>query len=206
MYAKTPMQKVILKLNKRNFPLSLARALEVFGREGDWHTKDYVSYVGSLEVWEINLGFLDGLKRNLPDAKIIITDSFMKIKTTHSKYDLIVVDNPQSTYGQNNEYCEHFELFPHIFRIAEDQCAIILNINTEPYNFHDDLSWWKRRADFYNTDHPQKLSFNQVKTHYEKICAQNNFNMKWSFLQKRNNFMYYLCFEMEKNKQKFEVS
>ena len=172
-----PIQKVLRLLEERGFSLNSADAIELFGRKGDWHTKYYVDRVSTLEVWEINPDFLADLKINLPMAKIKITDSFKEIKKTSSKYNLIIIDNPQSVYG-GGKYCEHFELFPHIFRIAKGPCVIILNVNIQPYNFHKGLVWWERRKIFYHTDDPEKLSFKHVEAHYAEICKVNGFYLK----------------------------
>lgn len=193
---QTPMKKVVLELEKRGLNLNSMDALEVFGRTGDWHTMDYASHVSTLEVWEINANFLEDLKKNLPSAEIKMVDSFSEVKTTPNQYDLIVVDNPQSIYGECNKYCEHFELFPHVFRIANNPCVIIIDVNVEPYNLHRGLIWWKRRKAFYQTEFPERLSLEYVRRHYEKLCEQSGFSMEFSFSQKRNNFMHYFVFKI----------
>jgi|WetSurSiteA1Bulk_404760.scaffolds.fasta_scaffold00959_4 hypothetical protein len=190
MNTLNPIQKVLEILQLHGFDLNSAYALEMFGRKGDWHTKFYANQVNKLEVWEINPEFLPELRSNLPQAIIKTVDSFEEIKTTSSKYDLIVIDNPQSIYGEGR-YCEHFELFPDVFRVCKDECAIILDVNIEPYNFHDGIEWWKRRKDFYNTNSPDKLSFDFVTEHYKKLCKINNFHIKCNSFVPRNAFMYY---------------
>lgn len=189
-----PMKEIVQRLKTDfNFPLSEAEALELFAREGDWQTTSYASYVKTLEAWEINPQFYEGLRRNLPHAKIKITDTWKEIQATHNKYDLIVADAPQGLYGENDEHCDHFGLLPDIFRIANDGCVIILNVNIEPYNFYEDSEWWKRRKDYYRTEHPEKLEFDAITQHYRRICQENNVTMQWCFLQQRHvKYLYYL--------------
>ena len=91
-----PMREVVKRLQTDfDFSLSEADALELFAREGDWQTVSYASHVKTIEAWEIDSQFHEALKRNLPYAKIKITDTWKEIKTTPRKYDLIVADAPQ---------------------------------------------------------------------------------------------------------------
>ena len=188
-----PMREIVRRL-EAEFALSLSEvvALELFAREGDWQTVSYAPYVKTLEAWEINPQFYEGLKRNLPNAKIKITDTWKEIRTTPQKYDFIVADTPQGIYGENGEHCNHFGLLPDIFRIANDGCVIVLNVNVEPYNFREDSGWWKRRKEYYKTEHPERLNLTEVVQHYEGICRENDVRLEWSFFQQR--YVDFLCY------------
>lgn len=182
-----------------NFPLEEARALELFAREGDWQTIVYAPHVKSLEVWEINPRCYEGLRRNLPNAEIKITDTWKEIKKTQKKYDLVVADCPQATYGENDEHCEHFGLLPDIFRIANDGCVIILNVNITPYDLDRQPSWKERREEYYKTHRPEKLAFDAVIRHYKRICQENNVSMKWYLFQQRyTGFLYYFVMQIQR--------
>lgn len=187
------MSKVIHRLKtEHDFQLEDADAIELFAREGNWHTTTYAPYVKSLEAWEIDPKFREGLTRNLPNAKIKITDTWREIKTAPQKYDLIVVDAPNSTYGEDDEHCESFGLLPDVLRIAHDGCVIILSVNMSPYNLREGSLWWTHRAEYYKTDRPDKLEFSQVAKHYEDICRLNSVEVEWRFFQQRSRaFMYY---------------
>ena len=191
-----PMREVVKRLQTDfDFSLSEADALELFAREGDWQTVSYAPHVKTIEAWEINPQFHEALKRNLPHTKIKITDTWNEIKTTPRKYDLIVADAPQGIYG---DHCEHFGLLPDIFRVANDGCVIILNVNVEPYNFHEDSEWWRRRRDYYRTEHPEKLELDEVARHYKRICQENNVIMRWCFFQQRHtDFLYYFVMRVQ---------
>lgn len=97
-FGLTPMRKVIKKLKSQGVELKSLNGLEVFGFTGEYHTQDYFKSIASLEVWEINSSCEKLLRKNLPGAKIKITDSYKEIKTTSSKFNLIVFDNPISTF------------------------------------------------------------------------------------------------------------
>lgn len=193
-----PIQRVFEELAAHGCDVSFAEALEVFGRKGDWQTQYYSNLVSSLEVWEIDPELQEELKYNLPKAKIKITDSYEEIKTANSKYDIIVIDNPQSVFGENDKHCEHFDLFPDVFLIARDKCLIILNVNFEPYDLHDGLVWWERRKKFYKTDFPQKLSAGFIVKHYNNLCKANRFHTDWAFFTKRNTHISYLSMALNR--------
>jgi hypothetical protein len=185
----TPMCRVLRELERRGVTLTELAALEVFGREGVWHTQDYAGRVERLEVWEIDESFERGLKRNLPRATIKITDSFTEVKLTRNKFGLVVIDNPMSVYGK---YCEHFELFPDIFRVLDDEAVIIVNVvssispearTTYPYLFSKEHL--DRRRTFYGTHRPEKLSPETIVDAYRQMARRHDFGLEWSFFVAR---------------------
>ena len=125
------IKTVLAELSAAEPPLASRDALEAFGREGDWHTVYYSGLVRSLEVWEVVPAMEAGLRRNLPNAKIKITDAFKEVRHTPSTFDLIVIDNPQSVFGGG--YCKHFDIYPHLFRVVRPQTIVVQNVNLRPY-------------------------------------------------------------------------
>jgi len=198
------MQQVLRELRKRKVSVKDLDALEVFGGSGDFHTKDYAFQVSTLEVWEIDPKYERSLKQNLPMAKVKITDSYKEIKNTLRKYNLIVVDNPMSTY---EDHCEHFDLFPDIFRVASDSTILILNVISEingaakkqyPYLFNEEQL--ARRKFFYKTNRPEKVSFDEMVEAYRNLAKTNGFSLEWYLFQKRYTFVYYLVLKIKKSK------
>jgi hypothetical protein len=198
----TAMKRVIGELRKRGVPLRHLHALEVFGSFGDGHVKDYASQVSSLEVWEVDPQCEKPLKTNFPMATIKITDSYQEIKRSREKYDFIVVDNGISIKAGG--YCEHFDLFPDIFRVAKHSCVLILNVvpeidyetsKTHPYVFND--RQLARRGVFYDTEHPEKVTFARMVKTYKDLCSRENFRIDWHFFQRRN-CVYYLVLHISK--------
>jgi len=173
-------------------------ALEVFGFTGEYHTKFYAPIVRSLEVWEINPNLEDSLKKNLPNSRIKITDAFNEIKYTLEKFDLIVIDNPVTTFGK---YCEHFDLFPDIFRITKKKAVIILNVlfempqveekyRPDPNIFNE--HHLKYRSSFYNTANPDHILPDEIVNTYKKLCFENGYVMDWFFFQRRTSVFYFI--------------
>ena len=70
------MRAICEELNRRGYDLSRYDALEFFAREGDWQTLSYADRVRSVEAWEIDPAYEEGLRRNLPQAVIRIGNSF----------------------------------------------------------------------------------------------------------------------------------
>jgi hypothetical protein len=200
----TPMEKVLSEISRRRIKIENLNALEIFGYIGTWHTLDYDKRVKTLDVWEIDPKCEEFLRSNLPMAEIKITDSFEEIKKTDKKYGFIVSDNSFGVFVENNKFCEHFELFPHIFRIMQDECILILNVTTKveiqdkdryPYLFNEEHL--KRRGFFYFSGHPDSLTFEEMASVYAKYAKENGFNLEWYFTQKRT-FVYYLVIKLRK--------
>jgi len=156
------MQGVLREVERRGVDLSSSEVLEVFGGVGTNHLSDYASTVQSLEIWERQEEFCRELRRKFPFATVKSVDSYREAGETDHRFDLIVVDNPQSMHG---EHCEHFSLFPQIFRCANPKVVLILNV----FPSIDDFTrrrWPEmfnpeqldRRADFYGVSTPENLS------------------------------------------------
>ncbi|MEN6349074.1 MAG: hypothetical protein ABFD08_06730 [Syntrophomonas sp.] len=199
------MEKVLFNLSRRKVNIDNLNALEVFAKIGAWHTLDYASRVCSLDAWEIDLKCEEFLRSNLPNAHVKITDSFEEIKKTDKKFSLIVVDNSMAIYGGKNKYCEHFDLFPHVFRIMQDECILILNIipKIEKQNKHQfpylfNLEQLRRRKKFYSSDSPDNLTYEEMSNIYSKYAYENGFNLEWYFIQKRNLIVTYLVLKLKK--------
>lgn len=203
----TPIQRVFKKLREHGLNTKEFEVLEFFGGSGEYHTKDYLSKISTIDVWEINQKEEKNLRKNLPNANIKITDSFYELKNSKKKYDLIVVDNPMSLYSK---YCEHFDIFPDIFNLAKDSCVLIVNIIPEvnekrqkqyPYLFNE--TQLAARKSFYHTHHPEKISFHEMVESYKKIISENGFLLEWSYVQKRNyirekSMVYYMVLKIQK--------
>jgi hypothetical protein len=196
----SPMQRVLRGLAKRGVDLRGARALEVFGGTGIFHTLDYASRVARLEVWEIDPKHEATLKSNLPQAVVRITDAYARVKETPERFDLIVVDNPMSMYGGGR--CEHFDLFPDIFRLVADSAVVLVDIipsappsarRKNPDLFTEEQLEARRR--FYRTDRPDNLSWGDVVDTYRRLAETSGFTLEWDFVVRRH-FVYYLALQI----------
>src|SRR6185312_590191 len=132
---KSPIENVMSQIGLRGCSLTAMDALEVFGRDGRWHTKQYAHLVKSLEVWELQEKYLPQLQENLPGARFRIVDSYKEIQKTKKKFGLVVVDNSMGIFVDDpydgeppTRYCEHFDLFPDIFRVLTDRAVVIVNV------------------------------------------------------------------------------
>jgi len=85
------MKQIVRELNLKG-----NKALEVFARDGSWQTIQYAPSYKTVECWEIDPKYKKDLKKNVPNAKIKICDSIKQIDKCRSKFDLVVVDNPQN--------------------------------------------------------------------------------------------------------------
>jgi hypothetical protein len=193
----SPMKKLMRVIVKTRF-ITRFEAVELFARAGDWHTMDYKDSVTKLDAWEIDGAWKDSLRKNLPGAEIKITDTFSEISTTSKRFNLVVSDNSMSIFA-DGQFCEHFELFPGVFRILQEKSVLVLNaipsINRRwklkfPYLLDD--SHCARRAAFYHTDHPKNLSLDEMLVVYQNLASQNGFRIE-SHIVVRRHIIYYLA-------------
>lgn len=165
------------------------RALELFGGDGEVHTKDYVALVKSLDIWEIDRKHETQLRDNFPSATVRIVDSVVELQTTPNRYDLILADAPTTTYGP---YCEHFELFPDVFRAMNDRAVLILNVMLNlgdeylaRYGPHEDQL--ARRRWFYRTETPASVPLDQMARVYGQKAAKHGFELEWHETEHRRS-------------------
>jgi hypothetical protein len=196
----TPMLRVLARMQQQGIDISKRQALEAFARRGDWHTVDYAPKVAHVTAWEIDPGFEKDLRRKLPNGTVKITDSYQEMQTTDKKFDFIVLDAPLVPHGG---HVEHFDLFPAVFRFIPDSAVLIINL--VPYV---DTKWsyplpftemhLKRRAEFYQTDHPENLSFDEMMETYKRQLKDNGFALEWYTIEKRMPCIYYAAMKIKR--------
>jgi len=197
------MGDLITFLEKR-VDISKLDALEVFGRTGDWHTTVYANKIKSLQVWEIDKKWKNALKKNLPNAKIKILDSIKTIveNLEPSKFDLIIIDNPMTTFGTKKEpnlYCEHFDFIKNIGNIIDKEAIIIFNINKNPFDYDKFPEWKKCREKFYERKRTAKLGIRFLIKFYKKLFLKIGYKTVFQKIFKRHEHLDYFIFFLRKN-------
>jgi len=197
------MESVLSKLNSVGIDLSKLKVLEMFGYNGNGHVVDYADKVGSLDIWEIDSQYEPILQAKFPQANIKICDTFQEVKTTQNKYDMVIIDNPMSIYC-DGKYCENFELFPDIFRIANDSCILILNVipsivdswkRDYPHVFTPEHL--ARRCRFYQCEQSDNLALDYLAYIYNVWIFKAGYYAKYMFADERS-CVYYLGFVIER--------
>lgn len=107
----------------------------------------------------------------------------------------------------DNEYCEHFDLFPHILSYLSDEFILILNIINNVdivVKTNHDINrdeWFKRRrlflgleaeGDYLNNDLHRPLKG------YEKVIESNSIQIQNIFFVHRNEILGYLVIKGKK--------
>lgn len=179
------MKQIVKRLN-----LSGNKALEVFARDGSWQM-NYAPNYKTVECWEIDPKYRKDLKKNVPNADIKICDSIKQVDKCRSRYDLIVVDNPQNTYGK---YCEHFELLPKIMKLLNKGGFLIFNINIHPFDYNKYPEWMKRREKFYGCK-ADKFTPDELELFYWDLFFQAGFSPSAGIAVKRTPYLYYLIYK-----------
>lgn len=195
-----PMQGVVKGLKRRGVDLSSRHGLDVYGGTGFRTTRHYAPLLRSLEVWEINPNFEAELRRNLPSARIKITDSYEELKRTDRKYGYIVLDSPLEIHGG---HAEHFDVFPDIFRVMDDDSVLVIHVfpEADPRTLDNpdykglglfDEEHLARRRSFYGTDHPERMTLEQLATHYRGLLEKNEFTPEWHFYVRRWELRHFI--------------
>lgn len=117
--------------------------LDMFGKDGYHQTDFFYEKCKNITVNEINSDYIEILKNKFPNASVNCLDSVEEIssmKMNEKIYDLIIIDAPLMLYC-DNKYCEHFDVLPHIDKLFKDECYILINVITHPYNVDDEENY-----------------------------------------------------------------
>lgn len=197
-----PIHKVIRLLKKSGFSV-MGNTLEVFGYNGEYHTMDYLENVTSLEIWEISKDCEGILRRNLPNATVKITDSYLEIKRADKHYDTIIIDNHQGIFGDGK--CEHFEIIGDCFQKLNSKSVLIANVIPNPlkskYYINKEIQdrHIQKRKDFYNHPTGAEINIHFLEDFYKRLAAAYNFKVSNVFFVKRNYLMTYVVLCLAKN-------
>ncbi|WP_394884626.1 nucleoside-diphosphate sugar epimerase/dehydratase [Clostridium butyricum] len=196
------IEVIFSKLQKKNIKFEEIFALETFGGTGESVDQFYVDKVKELDVWEIEKAFEKKLRENLPNANIKITDSFKEIKEIKKKYNMILMDNPMSTFG---EHCQHFDMYMECFKVMRDECIVIFDIIPNLQNIDEKFEYIKTtehllsRKLFYRFNNPLNIPIEIMIQTYREIANKNGFNIEWHFTEERSgNFIQYLVLKLKR--------
>jgi len=206
-------KELISKLAQKGVELEKFNALEMFGRNGTWHTSFFADKVKSIEIWEIDRKWRKKLEKNFPNSKIKILDSIKTIKEEESleKFNLLLIDNPMNIFGQNQEgseknYCEHFEILPEISKIIQDESLVIFNINRCPFDYDKYPLWEQRREKFYSNTNTNNMSLEFLHEFYANLFQKMGFRTIFYINTVRifyfeNDMIYYFAYYLKKDKK-----
>ena len=182
------MRRLCARLAERGIELGSCRALEFFAREGNWQTVRYADKVARLDAWEINPKFEAALRRNLPQAAVRIGDSFAlsQLPEFAGRFDFVVYDNPQVTFGDHNQYCEHFEALETLPRLMRERAVAIFNVNREPFDYELFPEWQKRRNRFYQRGDTANLEDGFLRAFYAAYFQGLGLTMLDAFIEPRH--------------------
>lgn len=195
----SPMCGVLRELRSRGINVGALNALECFAFTGGMHTRDYAASVRSLELWEIYAGHEPTLRAGFPGSVVRITDTYAEVARTDRRFGFVVVDNSPVHVG----HIEHFDLFPDIFRVLEDESVLVLDVIPElngavrrqyPEMFKEATLEARRR--FFNANDPRHLFQGELLSAYAALAQQAGFRIAWSFFRRRNPIITYLVLRL----------
>jgi len=185
----------------------------MFGRDGSWHTSLFADKVKSIEIWEIDERWKKILKENFPKAKIKILDSVKTIKKNkiHSKFNLLLIDNPMNIFGQNPEnsneaYCEHFDIITEIEKLVGNEVLVIFNVNKCPFDYKKYPVWKKFRENFYGDVNTSDMDLDFLHKFYQKLFKKIGFTTIFNIdtvrvVYRGKDMTYYFAYYLKKNKK-----
>jgi hypothetical protein len=182
------MRRLAARLREYGVDLGRLRALEFFAREGDWQAVSYAPQVASLEAWEINPACEPGLRQNLPRATIRIGDSYAlaRLPEHAGRFDLLVLDNPQVTFGPQREHCEHFDALELVPILLGKQGILVFNVNHDPYGYERQPEWQRRRRIFYGVQETAHLELDFLESFYRRLFHAHGYDTRFLFFQPRH--------------------
>ena len=195
------MKKICSILEKKDVPLREYRALEFYARTGDWQTTAYAPSVKSITAWEIDPKFKAALRRNLPQAKIEIGNSYELANQAeyNEAFEFIVFDNPQGVFGDKN-YCEHFEALPLVTKLLGKTGIVIFNVNREPFDYDKSPEWKKNRDAFYKTESTSILTSEWLLNFYDTYFKEMGLIVRLQWHEPRHDaYLGYLVYYLERN-------
>jgi len=125
------MQNILLQLKVKNHIPEKINAIDMFGMHALWQTIDYVDYVCSMDIFEINKRYHELSKitlKNYP-VKFYNLDSIQYIKNTNVKYNFIVADAPYAGDFYDINGLPIF--FEDLIKISEPDSVIIFNCHLD---------------------------------------------------------------------------
>lgn len=186
--------------------LNDSTVLDVFAREGDWESSVLASKCKTFEGWDINHLYVDNLRKNIPTCSAHCRDSIKFFKTTkdYTKFNILNIDNGLNCYGDNRQYCEHFDILPHINDFITDDSYVIFNVCRAPFNYNQFPDWEARRNEFYNVDDSSLLSTSFLLNFYKEFFASHQLKVSNTTIHCREyhkgvDYLYHFCFKLSKN-------
>lgn len=129
----SPMDYVMLELISKGYLMGNAKALELFGMYGLWHTMDYLPYIEHLDFFDIEEHYIKYARRTFKDVRnkvdLYCADSVKYIYATKNRYDVVIADTP---YGVSSFYDENGlpTFFEGLLNVLKGRGILIFNIHT----------------------------------------------------------------------------
>ena len=179
----TPIFQIFQQLQRDGFASKTMHALELFGCDGEHHTRDIAAAVGQLTIWEYASHYEPILKRRFPQATVKITDSYQELANTAQKFDVVIADNH---IGQVGGHYEHFDIFPAVFDVLADRAVIITNV--VPLVDSADSDWLARRRAFYSAEDGASITFAEMSRTYGQLASSYGWRPERIYYKRRWRF------------------
>lgn len=113
-------------------PFVRPRALEIFCGKGQ-EARDYSPFCSSIEGWDIKPENTSEFMRRIPKATTWTGNVFDRVKRDiNAEFEFILIDN----YALMRPF-EHFDLFPHLFKLMAPSCFVTFTVYPDPFSYAD---------------------------------------------------------------------
>lgn len=143
----------ILELAEKNNIAKPYVALELFAGTGEIYTASLAKHCSKLYGYDINLAKKQDFLTNIPNGEFICLDVIKNLNESLLKSEeinIISIDNPLGFFGENKEYCEHFDFINQLYKLIQKKSILAFNIVKKPYNYQQNERWNIKRQSFYN--------------------------------------------------------
>lgn len=112
-----------------------SKVLEMFGGDGMGHCQLYANKATNVEMWELDNTNCIRLATRYQDAYVKNVNSLKELKTTTSKFDIIIVDAPATLSIK--------PILEDLYRLVDKKATIIIRLIKQSYNNNPDvdLTW-----------------------------------------------------------------
>ncbi len=182
--------------------------LELFGGTGQIFLKYLSLFCNKTIGWEIKGNLRKDFLTNVNNGCFVVKDTVLSLindsyENLEHDANIISIDNPLGLYGEQNQYCEHFDFISYLNKIVRRDTIVAINIVRKPYDYYKHKKWKSIREKFYNTE-SSSLDMNKVIKKYLEVFEMQKLNVidyKIVCREKKQNldYFYMLILAVKKN-------
>jgi hypothetical protein len=189
--------------------LGPVEALDVFAGSGLFMSHAYLHHCERADLWDIDPFNAEHVRHWGKHVQGYCGDSIKAVNTGDARiarYNFVLLDNPLGGPFGPERYCEHFDLFPAVFRyLKPGPSVLVMNYIPDARKLMSDPRFGnttvdaqeERRRAFYETDE-QLIRPELAVAKYTKLAAKENVRVRNFNLIPRSPWFHFLMLFLEK--------